>query len=255
MSNNMRVKNLLLTAVTLFITSVTVGQKKMQTGYINFPKNKSEVEINKAIEKKYVNLYPMYGYAQKSPDLINDDNKFINNALEICKCSKQEASKLVSDLGWSYFKQGNSEIANKRFNQAYLLDSTNYLIYWGFGVVMGRQNRNDESVFLFKKAISYKQNKSDTAYARLCMDVCKPLAGIYNENKQKDYLNEALGYMKIVSSILPTSPDVYFQYSHLYFDIADYQKAFYAYQKTISFDSTMANNNFLKQITDSLKVK
>lgn len=49
--------------------------------------------------------------------------------------SRREASKHLIGLGFQYYYRQDLKTAMYRFNQAYLLDTTNTDIFWGYGAV------------------------------------------------------------------------------------------------------------------------
>ena len=51
------------------------------------------------------------------------------------KDDKTAASDYLIKLGFNYMYKRDLKTAMYRFNQAYLLDSTNSDIYWGYGAI------------------------------------------------------------------------------------------------------------------------
>jgi tetratricopeptide (TPR) repeat protein len=223
------------------------------TGYINFPKNNADIENNRRVEKKFINLAPMYGYANKDSAHKKLDREFVNNALSGGKYTPASACKRHCDLGWYYFKKGNTELACKRFNQAYLFDSTNFIIYWGFADIMGRQHRYEESFALFEKANSFCKKKDDSTYAFFCLDYSRPLFEKYMDSKQKEYVDKAFKLLDEANQLRPEYATTYLDYANLYFGTAQYQKSLDAYNKAVSLHSAYANPAMQKAICDSLK--
>ena len=84
-------------------------------------------------EKSDIRLLPKYGYAEKNAGQLNADSVFIQKTLPGF-ANKRLASEDLVDLGFRYIYQ-DIKTAMYRFNQAYLLDSTNSDIYWGYGGV------------------------------------------------------------------------------------------------------------------------
>jgi len=99
-----------------------------------------------------INLMPMYGHVKKCKEQIESDKNF----LQLCEQqfgNLKKASAVHVDMGWHYFKNGDTETAMKRFNQAWLLDSLNSNVYWGFGVIEGKLERIDESIKLLNRSV------------------------------------------------------------------------------------------------------
>src|SRR4030095_14797394 len=83
--------------------------------------------------KENIRCLPKYGHVQKSPEQIRADSEFIQRTLPRF-ANKRLASEFVIDLGFQYLYHDVKK-AMYRFNQAYLFDSTNSNIYWGYGAV------------------------------------------------------------------------------------------------------------------------
>lgn len=82
-----------------------------------------------------IRLIPKYGHAKKTELQQQSDKAFIESALKQ-DTTHRKASERFIRLGFKYL-YNDIKIAMYRFNQAYLLDSTNTDIYWGFaGVYM-----------------------------------------------------------------------------------------------------------------------
>ena len=87
--------------------------------------------------KTNIGMLPKYGYIQKTEEQKQMDEKFINETMkqEKFKGDMNAASNHMIKLGFNYLYRGDLRTAMYRFNQAYLLDSTNTDIYWGYGAV------------------------------------------------------------------------------------------------------------------------
>ena len=83
--------------------------------------------------KTNIRLLPKYGYVSKTDAQKNSDRDFIERTLKQDSTNRKASDHMVQ-LGFNYLYQ-NIKTAMYRFNQAYLLDSTNTDIYWGFGGV------------------------------------------------------------------------------------------------------------------------
>ncbi|ALW86811.1 hypothetical protein AUC43_18020 [Hymenobacter sedentarius] len=102
----------------------------------------------------------MYGRAPKCPEQVRADTEFL------AACDKQFPSrKLASEhhvsKGWEYFQQRQLDTAIMRFNQAWLLDSTNATVYWGFASVLGMRQQYRASVPLFKKYLALNPTEAN----------------------------------------------------------------------------------------------
>lgn len=116
-----------------------------------------------------INLLPMYGHQPKAQYFIDADNKFITEAIEE-HGSADSASRHCVKMGWAYFYRKDINTAMKRFNQAWLLDSLNPDIYWGFGSILGVKHAPIDTVISFlnlSRQLGNKNNRlvSTIAYA------------------------------------------------------------------------------------------
>src|SRR5659263_21881 len=82
-----------------------------------------------AIAQEPNNNLPRYGNVKKNQKYIDIDNKFIDEVVKQFG-SRKEAAKNSVGYGWDYFQRGDITNAMKRFNQAWLLDSTLIDTYW-----------------------------------------------------------------------------------------------------------------------------
>lgn len=91
-------------------------------------------EIWDSLAKTDKGLLPKYGHLPKSAEEKNADQQFVASVLKKDTTSLNGSNHLIR-LGFTYMQRGDLKTAMKRFNQAYLLDSTNTDIYWSFGAV------------------------------------------------------------------------------------------------------------------------
>ena len=92
-----------------------------------------------------INLLPMYGKVQKCKKQLESDKSFLSLS------DKEEPDRVkaginMMDNGWYYLHQGDYDTAMKRFNQAWLLDSTNIAIYASFVCVLDLTEKTEEAI-------------------------------------------------------------------------------------------------------------
>ena len=103
------------------------------------------------LRQRSINEIPEYGNQPKSPEMLQADQQFLNTV----KGKEQQAFDHMMAVGWSFFKRGNIGTAIKRFNQAWLIDSTRYESYWGFAAAEGRLNNFETSKHYYEKALNH----------------------------------------------------------------------------------------------------
>ncbi|MBP5441127.1 MAG: hypothetical protein J6Y14_09535 [Fibrobacter sp.] len=104
-----------------------------------------------APRQRSINEIPEYGNQPKSPEMLQADQQFLNKV----QGKEQEAFEHLMNVGWSFFQRGDIGTAIKRFNQAWLIDSTRYESYWGFAAAEGRLNNLKTSKLYYEKALSH----------------------------------------------------------------------------------------------------
>jgi len=98
---------------------------------------------------------PMYGQpAITRPGFLKKaDAVFIAKASSGFGGDRRAASKAWTEQANRFLAERNLDYAMRRLNQAWLLDDTNYEVYWGFGRVMVESDHFDDAVRYFKQAI------------------------------------------------------------------------------------------------------
>jgi len=84
--------------------------------------------------KNDIRMLPEFGNIEKTEQEIATDTRFIKSIVDAGK-SKSEGAHDMIRLGFDYLYKGDLKTAMYRFNQAYLLNSKNSGIYWGYGAV------------------------------------------------------------------------------------------------------------------------
>lgn len=100
---------------------------------------------------RQANEMPMYRGIDKTSEMIEADNLFIKNVTK--EIDRDSASRHYSSIGFKLLNGNDYSTAIKRFNQAWLLDSTNYEVYWGFaGYTRYTKGPESEANTYLKKA-------------------------------------------------------------------------------------------------------
>jgi tetratricopeptide (TPR) repeat protein len=112
-----------ITSFLLLLSSISSAQN------ISFAEWEQESKSNKR-------LLPQYGHLPKSEQEISADTSYINKIMSMPQfSSRRQASDHMIGLGFQYYYKPDLKTAMYRFNQAYLLDSTNTDIFWGYGAI------------------------------------------------------------------------------------------------------------------------
>jgi tetratricopeptide (TPR) repeat protein len=145
-------------------------------------------------------LLPKYGHLPKNEKEKASDKKFV----EAIMSSKQfggdstMASNHLINLGFTYLYQGNHTTAMYRFNQAYLIDSNNVEIYWGFAAFFSYIGAGAYGKTQLEKGLAIDSNN-----VHMLTDLGTYYLGHYyyytenpNEEKAKENIELALSYME-----------------------------------------------------------
>lgn len=103
-----------------------------------------------------IRLLPRYGHKQKTGEQRQSDRSFVDEMLqqERFKGDRTAASNHMIGLGFDYLYRGDMKTAMYRFNQAYLLDSSNTDIYWGYGGVYMTLGAYDQARVQYEEGLS-----------------------------------------------------------------------------------------------------
>ena len=157
-----------------------------------------------------INLLPMYGNAQKCSEQIQADNEFLA-ASEKQFSNRDLASQHYVTEGWKLFEQRQLDSAIKRFNQAWLLDSTNAKVYWGFASVLGVKRQFRASVPLFKKCLIMNPREAN-AWEGLSTSYGQ----IFFQTKDITFLYKSIDALKSCVKLTPQNARVYGQLAGAY---------------------------------------
>lgn len=133
-----------------------------------------------------INLQPKYGLLPKNEAQKTSDTKFLATIDEHYKGNRKKAAEDVSARGWQFLRQGNVSDAMKRFNQAWLIDSSNGSALWGMAAIQGSSGNLNESLKLFAEAESLLGGDID-----LTADYAKALGIAGAQTKNNALLNDA----------------------------------------------------------------
>ncbi len=99
-----------------------------------------------------INLLPKYGLLPKNDAQKKADAIFLTEMDKSYKGNRKKAAEDIALLGWQFLLKGNAPDAMKRFNQAWLLDSSNGIALWGMAAIEADAKEFDESLELFAEA-------------------------------------------------------------------------------------------------------
>jgi len=100
-----------------------------------------------------IDQVPMYGGMDRSsiPELKKGDEEFISHVTKHWG-SRKAAARAWIEQGFVFHQKDESEMAMRRFNQAWLLDPDNPEVYWGFSSVLYDKGDNCGAMQMGQKA-------------------------------------------------------------------------------------------------------
>jgi tetratricopeptide (TPR) repeat protein len=152
----------------------------------------------------------MYGHVKKCTEQIQFDKDFLAQCDKTGKSRAESAQHMVM-RGWEYLYAKKLDTSMMRFNQAWLLDSLNADIYWGFANLLGTQGKFKESIPLFERSI-----KINPSNAKVWHDEATSYGNIFFSTKEIKYLNSAIYSLKMAISLDQKNPQFYGELTSAY---------------------------------------
>lgn len=150
-----------------------------------------------------INKLPMYGNTRKCNSQIEADKIFLKRCDKDFK-NRKDAAKHMIMRGWQYYRLNKTDTAIMRFNQAWLLDSLNADIYWGFGNLLGLQGKFKDSISFFEKCLRLNPNN-----ASAWNDASVSYGNSFIKSNDKEQLNAAIIALKKAIALDPKNPRFY----------------------------------------------
>lgn len=242
-------KSLLFTTISLIFTIASLAQPA-------FDKWEAESKINKR-------LLPRYGHIPKTVQEIKSDSDYVKQILALPQFkNRREASNHMIGLGFNYYYRPDFKTAMYRFNQAYLLDSTNTDIFWGYGAIYMAFGQYELARTQYSIGLSI-----DSTNTHLLTDMgtyfmeqyfvvaLMPENDMVKEPKAeaKRYMDSALHYL--TKSYLLDTKDVNTTYklSICYWNIEDCNNAWKYYDLTIALGGRPITEEYTKDLKKRCK--
>lgn len=170
-----------------------------------------------------IRLLPKYGQLPKNEHQKNADKEFIEATMKQFPDARKASDHLIA-LGFKYLYK-DIKTAMYRFNQAYLLDSTNADIYWGFGGIYTTLGDFKKAARQYREGLSVAPKNPHllTDYGTWFMAQSQSNPG---DNKQSgELLDSAIYYLEKSYTIDPKDQNTSFKLSAAYFYKGDCKNA------------------------------
>lgn len=120
-----------------------------------------------------INLLPRYGGFKKNWRLRLADERFLAEC-DKNFASRKEAAAHHAKRGWEYYAAHDFTTAIKRYNQAWLLDSTNASAYWGFGAIEAQNQHYTDALRYLRTSV-----RLDSTNQRIHVDMARAYLSRY----------------------------------------------------------------------------
>lgn len=160
-------------------------------------------------------LIPKYGYIPKTAQEMESDETFIKSILET-DSSRRNGSELLVKHGFNYLSRGDIKTAMFRFNQAWLLDSLNSNVYWGFGTIYGYFFQSDYQTEQYKEGL-----KLDPSNTNILTDYATIYLGKFYDSTNKFDLYLAIELLRKSYLAEPENYNTLFKLSICYYNLGD----------------------------------
>jgi tetratricopeptide (TPR) repeat protein len=202
--------------------------------------------------KTNIRLLPQYGLVEKTEGQLAADEKFIETILSQGYTRKSASAHFIR-LGFDYLYP-DVKTAMYRFNQAYLLDSANVDIYWGYGgvyMVLGNYQKAKEQ---YEKGLALDPDNTNllTDYGTYYMAQYFALDPIDKELAQQNYAT-AIKYLSKSYRLDPNNQNTTFKLAVLYLVKEDCPNALRFYNECVADGGQPLSEEFTKNIMEKCK--
>jgi Tfp pilus assembly protein PilF len=172
------------------------------------------------VRAQEANLVPKYGLLPKPKWQKQVDDTFLSAMDDEYHGDRTKASAAMSTRGWQYLQGGDDDTAMERFNQAWLLDSTNGVALWGMAAVEANVGKFDVSLKLFAEA-----EESESDLLNFSVDYAKSIGMAGVARKDEALLRNAYGRFERIYQKAPDDTDNLVNWAKTLFGVGDYAQA------------------------------
>jgi tetratricopeptide (TPR) repeat protein len=239
----------ILTFAILLFSLTTFGQKVSEVMGQQMTSEKWNEEA-----KTNIRLLPKYGHIPKTEEQKNADNEFIETTVKQFP-TKRKASDHLIELGFKYL-YSDIKTAMYRFNQAYLLDSTNTDIYWGYGGIYMTLGDLENAQKQYSEGLTINSQNTHllTDYGTYFMSQYYGLQPL-DDKKALIHLDSAIIYLTKSFQLDKADPNTSFKLSICYYQKKDCINAWKYYNECKSVGGQPITEDFTNALTEQCKTK
>jgi tetratricopeptide (TPR) repeat protein len=226
--------------------------------FAQYPFDKWEEE-----SKTNKRLLPRYGHLPKTQYEIQADSDYIKQIMALPQFkTHREASNHLIDLGFQYYYRPDFKTAMYRFNQAYLLDSTNTDIFWGYGAIYMAFGQYDLAREQYNEGLKIDSNNTHlmTDIATYYMEefflmAQMPKNDIVKNPKEeaRKLMDSAIFYLNKSYKINPKDVNTVYKLSICNWNIEECSKAWKYYDEAVALGGQPITEEYTKDLKKRCK--
>lgn len=143
------------------------------------------------------------------------------------------------------FNEEKLDSASFLFGRAYLMDSTNNDIYWGYGLVYGREQKYDEALFLLYHAL-----EQDKENPRLLNDIATSHLSRFYVNAAPGDLVQSKKLLEQAVQLSPDEADAYYKLAINCYYLREYGDAWNYLHQSVRRDKQIADKAFIAALLE-----
>jgi tetratricopeptide (TPR) repeat protein len=159
-------------------------------------------------------LLPKQGSTTKSDDQLEAEKAYVEKMKETHASAREASNKLV-DKGYKQLKEDPRE-AMYSFNNAYLVDSSNAKVYWGYGELYSNFKQFDIAEAYFKEGL-YRDGKD----VHLLNSLARNYQNKYSEEELNEFLEQSIGLLDRSLKASIEEPETYMLLTKAYLKLGN----------------------------------
>lgn len=213
-------------------------------------------------------LLPKYGHLQKTEKEIESDDQFISSimSLDIYKgdSAYRKASNDLIFKGFNEMYTGSLKTAMYRFNQAFLLDSSNTNIYWGYGAIYMNLGEFELAKKQYEEGLNIDSTNDNlltdfaTYYMEQYLVIIEMPENDYIKNPKEQamlYSDTAIALLITSYNINPKNQSTVYKLSCYYWYRSDCDNAWKYYDLCMDLGGQLITEEFKKDLKKKCKRK
>ncbi|WP_242928947.1 tetratricopeptide repeat protein [Pontibacter vulgaris] len=206
-------------------------------GACNILPSATHTSANKSKTKTIAAVVPVKKPRTKTEKQQQD--RFIKTSTKRFK-SRQKAGAYYVAKAKRNYNQEKIDSAKYLFGRAWILDSTNADIYWGYGKVYGEQKQYDKALAMLNKAL-----KNDKNNPRLLTDIATSHLGRYYQTSNPEDLQKSKKLLEKAVKLDPTKAEAHYKLAISSYYLREYNKAWDNLHKSVKQDKSVADARFI----------